>query len=95
MVQIGRFDIRFAVPPLNHLLVAPREGHLKRLVKIFSYLQNDNGIRKIIVISPKDIREISCKGANTVDWLEDYPNASEDIDEGIPEPRGRPISTTV
>ena len=95
MVQIGIFVIRFTVTLLNHFLVDPREGHLKRLVKIFSYLQNANGIRKIIVISPKDIREISCKGANTVDWLEDYPNASEDIDEGIPEPRGRPISTTV
>ena len=28
-------------------------------------------------------------------WLEKYPNASEEIDEGLPDPRGRLISTTV
>ena len=28
-------------------------------------------------------------------WLEKYPGASKDIDEGIPEPRGRPLSTAV
>ena len=33
-VQIGRFDIRFALIYLNCLLAAPREGHLSRLVKI-------------------------------------------------------------
>ena len=29
------------------------------------------------------------------DWLEKYPRASKDIDEGIPEPRGRPLSMAV
>ena len=28
-------------------------------------------------------------------WLEKYPDALEEIDEGLPEPRGKPISTTV
>ena len=39
--------------------------------------------------------EISGKGANTKYWLDKYPGASEDIDEGLLESRGRPISTTV
>ena len=39
-VHIGRFDICYAVTSLNIFSVAPREGHLKRLVKIFGYLQN-------------------------------------------------------
>ena len=38
MIQIGRFDFRFTVTPLNRFSEAPREGHLKRLVKIFGYL---------------------------------------------------------
>ena len=28
-------------------------------------------------------------------WLEKYPNASEEIDEVLPEPRGNPIHSTV
>ena len=35
------------------------------------------------------------KGANTKDWLEKYLGASEEIDEGLPEPWGRPLRTTV
>ena len=44
-------------------------------------------------ISPEDIREIIDKVSNTADWLEKCTDATEDIDEGIPEPRVRPIST--
>ena len=84
MVQIGRFDNSFTVTSLNHLLAAPREIHLKRLVNIFGFLQNATGRRKIIVILPEDIRDICGKGDNTEYWLEKYPGASEDIDEGLP-----------
>ena len=41
------------------------------------------------------MRNISGKGGNTKYWLDKYPGTSEDIDEGLLEPRGRPISTTV
>ena len=56
--------------------MAPREGHIKRTVKIFGYLQKSTRIWKSIVISPEDTRETSGKGANTADWLEKYPKAS-------------------
>ena len=36
-VQIGSFDIRYALTSLNRFLAAPREVHLSRLVKIFVY----------------------------------------------------------
>ena len=49
MVQMGRFDIRFYVTPLNRFSVALREGCIKRLVKIFGYLQDATARRKIIV----------------------------------------------
>ena len=94
-VHIGRFDICYTVTYLNRFSAAPREGHLKRLVKIFGYLQKVLAKRKIIVVSPEDIVEIICKGANNKQWLEKYTGASEDIGEGIPETRGRPLSTMV
>ena len=45
---------------------------------------------KIIVVLLEDIEEINDKGDNMKDWLEKYPGASEDIYEGLPEPRGDP-----
>ena len=50
---------------------------------------------KSIVASAEDIGEIKGKGSDLKVWLEKYPDASEKIDEGLPEPRGAPISTTV
>ena len=50
---------------------------------------------KSIVVSAEDIGEIKGKGSDLKVWLEKYPDASEEIDEGLPEPRGAPISTTV
>ena len=94
-VQNRRFDIRCALTSLKRFSAAPREGHLSRLVKLFGYLQSVTGRRKSIVVLPEDIEEIIDKGANTKEWLEKYPVELEDIDEGLPEPKGRPLITAV
>ena len=47
------------------------------------------------MVSAEDIGEIKGKGTDTKLWLEKYPDATEEIDEGLPEPRGKPLSTTV
>ena len=65
MVQIGRFDIRLAVTSINRFSAAPKEGHIKRLVKIFGYLQKNTRRWKSIFILPEDITEVSGKGDNT------------------------------
>ena len=49
LVQIGRFDIRYALTSLNQISAAPREGHLSRLKKIFDYLQTVQEKAKSIV----------------------------------------------
>jgi len=94
-VQIGRFDIRYALTSLNRFSAAPRAGHLKRLIKVFGYLQTVSAERKSIVVSSEDIREVVGEGCNYKEWLEKYPDAMEEIDEGLPEPRGEPITSTV
>ena len=93
--QIGRFDIRYALTYLNIFYAAPQEGHLTRLVKIFSNLQSVPGKRKSNVVSPEDIGEINGKVCNTKYWLEKYPRATEEIGEGLLEPRELSLSTTV
>ena len=62
-------------------------------MKIFGYSQIFSGRRKSIVIYPENIRDISGKFSNTVDWLKNYPNATEDIYKGLPEPQGCSIIT--
>ena len=64
-------------------------------MKTSGYLQSVTGRLKSIVVSPEDIEEISGKGDNMKYWLEKYPGVSEDIDEGLPEPRGHPLRTVV
>ena len=63
-VQIGRFDIRYALTSLNRFSAAPRTGHLKRLIKIFGYLQTVSADRKSIVVSAEDIGEIKGRGTS-------------------------------
>ena len=77
--QIGRFDIRYALIPLNILSASPRDGHRTRLINIFGYLQTVPAKAKSIVVSYKDIGEIKGKGADTKLWLEKYPDVSEEI----------------
>ena len=93
--QIGRIDIRYALTSLNRFSAAPRQGHLTILIKIFGYLQTVLAEAKNIVVSAEDIGEIKVKGLDTKVWLEYDPDATEEIDKGLPEPWGKPISTTV
>ena len=39
IVQLGRFDIAFAVTNLSRFTAAPRQGHLDRAIRIFGYLK--------------------------------------------------------
>ena len=64
-------------------------------MKIFGYLQSVSGRRRGIVFFLYDIEEISGNGANVKYWLENYTGALDDIDEGLPEPRERPLSTSM
>ena len=83
-VQIGIFDIRYALTSLNIFSASPREGHLTQLVNIFGYFQSVPGKSKVIVVSPEDIEEIRGKGDNVKDRLETYPRSTEEIDYGLP-----------
>ena len=47
------------------------------------------------MVSAEDIGEIKGKGLDTKVWIEYDPNSTEEIDKGLPEPWGKPISTTV
>ena len=50
IITLGRFDISYAVNSLSRYSMAPREGHLKALQKVFGYLRT-NPKGKILIDS--------------------------------------------
>jgi hypothetical protein len=69
-------------------MVAPREGHLAAVVRIFAYIKKH--LRSRIVFDPTE-RDFSNYGWIEADWKEFYPDAGEVIPGNAPEPRGQPI----
>ena len=40
VITLGRFDITYAVQSLSRFSMAPREGHMKRMINLFGYLKH-------------------------------------------------------
>ena len=38
-IILGRIDVTFAVPSMVRFTAAPKEGHLKRMLRVFGYLK--------------------------------------------------------
>ena len=80
---IGRLDISFATSSLSRFSAAPREGHLKLAVYMFGYLKKNPN--RSLVINSQDpiIPEEWSQQTFHPDFLEDYPDAREDIDKTL------------
>jgi hypothetical protein len=83
-VELGRLDI--TGDQASAYTAAPRVGHLKAVLHIFSYL-NQHDCSKL-VLDDSYVRiddELECG------WSGFYPNAREDIPNNVPEPRGNEV----
>ena len=91
-ITLGRFDIQYATMILSRYSIQPREGHLKRVLRIFGYLKHHLKARILI-----DLDEPNYDGVDFLDhdWTETYPDAAEDIPDDMPKPVTRPVSITV
>jgi hypothetical protein len=94
MVTLGRFDIHFAVNTLAQYTVAPREGHLLALQRIFGYLKQHPRAMLTIDSSDPPGRKLATFHRDC-DWSEFFPDAIEDIPEKSPDPYGDPVKLTV
>ena len=97
LITCGRLDLSFAINSLSRFSAAPREGHLKLLVRVFKYINQFPS--KWIRIDhsdhiPKGTLEDPTKG-KIVEWMDYYPDAQEEIDKRCPKPKGKPLSTFV
>ena len=82
-VTIGRFDIQYATITMAKYGQMPREGHLKRVLRIFGYLKNHYKHRILV-----DVTEPDYSGFKFMeyDWKTTYPGACEDFPDDAPAP---------
>lgn len=90
ILELGRIEIHNAVARLSAFLAAPRVGHLRAALHIFSFLKQTNNF---LIPFDMPLDDLPDNYNNTHNWECFYPDASE-IDEKppkMPEPLGPPV----
>ena len=90
-VTLGRFDIHYAVSTMGWYSQAPREGHLKAMLRVFGYLKHHMKRQIIYNVSKPDHSNVVLPKQN---WKELYPDAVEELPADMPEPKGEPVIIT-
>jgi hypothetical protein len=78
IIVLGRFDIAYATSALNRFSMLPREGNLKAVKGILSYLKTFSKGRVIIDTSYPDHSVYPVEDHSN--WMEFYPDAGEEVD---------------
>ena len=92
IITLGRFDVSFSVQSLARFSMAPRMGHLTRMLKVFGYLKARPHGRIIFDNSFPDHSKFSVD--NDVNWTDFYPEAEEDVPTDMPKAFGGPARIT-
>ena len=92
LVTLGRFDIHAQVATMSRFRAAPRQGHMDRLKRIYSYVirTKDYAIR---FMSEKP--DYSFLPDQDFDWTYSvYGDVHESLPDDMPEPLGESVTTT-
>ena len=92
LVTLGRFDIHVQVATMSRFRAAPRQGHMDRLKRIYSYAirTKDYSIR-----FRTDQPDYSFLPDQDFDWTNSvYGNVHEILPDDMPEPLGKAVTTT-
>lgn len=82
-VSLGRWDIQYAVNTMARFAMMPREGHLRRMMRLFGYLKYYAKARNLF--DPTDPSYDDFKFTEN-DWEGLYPDSLEEVDPKAPEP---------
>ena len=85
--------IGFLDDTLSRYSMAPREGHMKAMHRVFGYLRQCPKGKIVIDTSYPDVRE-RVEINKEHDWTEFYPDAVENVPPDRPEPRGEVCTIT-
>lgn len=93
LVTLGRFEILVSVTTMSGYRIAPREGHLERLKRVFGYIKKnpDGAIRFRTNIPNHESQGTPTK----FDWCSTvYGNTEEELPPDMPTPKGKAVRTT-
>jgi hypothetical protein len=93
IIVLGRFDIAYATSAMSRCNILPREGHLKAVKRILSYLKTFPKGRVIIDTSYPDHSVYPIEDHSN--WMEFYPDASEEIPKDLSCEKGPRVRMTV
>jgi lipopolysaccharide assembly outer membrane protein LptD (OstA) len=86
-VILGRFNIQYATQTMSRFSMAPREGHMDAMKRVFGYLKKFPKGR--IVIDPAYRDNSKYQTTNYDNWKEFYPDAKEQLPNEMPIPFGK------
>jgi hypothetical protein len=82
IIVLGRFGIAYATSSMSRFNMAPREGHLKAVKRILTYLKIFSNGRVIIDTSYPNHSEYLVDDLSN--WKDFYPDAEEEIPTDLP-----------
>jgi hypothetical protein len=93
-ITLGCFDIQYATQIMSHFSMAPQQGHLDAMKRVFGYLKKfQKG--KIVIVDSSYCDHSIFKIMNYDNWMEFYPDAIEELPHNIPTPFGEKAQITV
>jgi len=88
-VTLGRFDVMFAAVTMARYSIAPREGHMKTMLRVFGYLKgHQKGTLRLLTSEPK-FEESTTKEQERLKLL--YPHAHEKIPLNYSKSKGQSV----
>ena len=92
---IGHLDISFAVSSLSRFSTAPCEGHLQLAIYMFGYLKKYPNCNLVIDSGSLLVPEELTSSTFQRDFLEDYPDAQEELDPTMLVAFGSELETAI
>jgi hypothetical protein len=93
IIVSGRFDLAYATSAMSRFNMLPREGHLKAVKRILSYIKTFQKGRVIAGTSYPDHSIYPVEDHSN--WMEFYPDAGEEIPKDLPREKGPRARMTV
>ena len=92
-ITLGRFDLLPAVVSLGSFRVAPREGHMERVKRVYGYLRSQpEGAIRFRTLIPKHEERYKIPDTSWINSV--YGPCHEELPHDMPTPKGKPVRTT-
>jgi hypothetical protein len=92
---IGRLDLSFAVSSLSRFSASPRVGHMILALHLMGYIKKHPNQRIMISSNTLQVSDELKQSSFHPDFLEDYPDAEENVDPRLPPATGDELDISI